>query len=168
MTANNDSDSDLRELYQDLILDHGRKPRNFRVPETKNREALGHNPLCGDRLVLYLNVENGDVIRDAAFQGSGCAISTASASMMTEMLRGKSVAEARCMFERFRAMCTGCAAEKGGAFSCDDCDERLAALAGVRNYPMRVKCATLPWHTMISALENQPSGSAAASMEGRE
>jgi nitrogen fixation NifU-like protein len=141
---------DLRDLYQDLILDHSKHPRNFRVLEKANRAALGHNPLCGDRLSLYLTVDDKDVILDAAFQGSGCAISVASASMMTEMLKGKSL---HAVFKYMHGTCTG-----GDVTMMDiaeDDADRLRALAGVRHYPMRVKCATLAWHTMQAALKNE-------------
>ena len=148
--SDNTLDNDLRDLYQDLILDHGKKPRNFRVPEAANREALGHNPLCGDRLVLYVTLDPDGVIRDAAFQGSGCAISMASASMMTEMLKGKSRREAETLFAAMHDACTGHGLENA-AIDADDA-ERIKALAGVRHYPMRVKCATLPWHTLQAAL----------------
>ena len=153
---------DLRELYQDLILDHGKHPRNFRVLPDANCEALGHNPLCGDKLVLYLRVNDKGAIEDAAFQGSGCAISTASASMMTEMLKVKTADEAHRLFDYFHLLCTGDAPEtKQGQAALDaPLDEgdttRLEALAGVRHYPMRVKCATLAWHALLAALE--PSG----------
>ena len=141
--------SELRELYQEVILDHNRSPRNFGTLEGANRMAEGHNPLCGDRIRIYLQVEQGR-IQDIAFQGSGCAISTASASMMTEAVRGKSVAEAEAAFERFRALLTG-----PGTTPSDDEMGEMAALAGVRAFPMRVKCATLAWHTLRSALENK-------------
>lgn len=150
---------DLRDLYQDLILDHGKNPRNFRVVETANHEALGHNPLCGDRLMLYLTVDEGGVIREAGFQGSGCAISVASASMMTGMLIGKTVPQANSLFEAVHTACTGQKGE-GDAnapqpeIPAEDL-ERLQALAGVRHYPMRVKCATLAWHTMQAALQHE-------------
>jgi nitrogen fixation NifU-like protein len=145
--------SDLRDLYQDLILDHSKRPRNFRVLEPHNRESLGHNPLCGDRLMLYLTVSDDGVIQDVAFQGSGCAISVASASMMTEMLKGKKVAEAQALFNYMHASCTS---DNVSAVGFDDDDvERVQALAGVRHYPIRVKCATLAWHTMQSALKNE-------------
>jgi nitrogen fixation NifU-like protein len=158
-------DSDLRDLYQDLILDHSKHPRNFHVPGDANREALGHNPLCGDRLMLYLTVDANNIITDAAFQGSGCAISVASASMMTEMLKGKTVKEAEKLFDYMHGNCTGTAAvavataqagaeQSRPAISEDDAD-RIQALAGVRHYPMRVKCATLAWHTMQAALKNE-------------
>jgi nitrogen fixation protein NifU and related proteins len=139
--------SDLRELYQEVILDHNRRPRNFRAIDDANRHAEGYNPLCGDRLSLYLKVEDG-VIKDASFQGSGCAISKASASMMTDSVKGKTLGEARVMFEHFHQMVTG-NAEAGDP-------ERLGKLAvfeGVRQYPARVKCASLAWHTLLSAVE---------------
>src|SRR5580700_3948011 len=136
-------DMDLRDLYQDLILDHGKHPRNFHTMPQANREALGHNPLCGDRLVLNLIVDDNGTIKDAAFQGSGCAISVASASMMTEMLKGKSASYAEKLFGYLHAACTGNEAKQNGL--AEDETDRLKALAGVRNYPMRVKCATLPW-----------------------
>ncbi len=146
-------DTDLRDLYQDLILDHGKRPRNFRMVEGANRQALGHNPLCGDRLSLYLTLDANNVIQDAAFQGSGCAISVASASMMTEMLKGKTLDEAKRLFDYTHHACTGEGADVVGIAE-DDVD-RLQALAGVRQYPMRVKCATLAWHTMQAALKNE-------------
>ena len=145
-------DSDLRDLYQDLILDHGRHPHNFRVLPQANREALGHNPLCGDRLMLFLKVDDNGIVQDAAFQGSGCAISMASASMMTDMLKGKNADEAERLFGYLHAGCTGTATDATGIGE-DDTD-RLNALSGVRHYPMRVKCATLPWHTLQAALKN--------------
>lgn len=149
---------DLRDLYQDLILDHGRNPRNFRVVDGASHEALGHNPLCGDRLMLYLTVDESGTIRDAGFQGSGCAISVASASMMTSMLIGKTRAQAQALFDFLHAACTGQEGSDGaahvtGQFEGEEID-RLKALAGVKNYPMRVKCATLAWHTMQAALKN--------------
>jgi len=140
--------SDLRELYQEVILDHNRRPRNFRAMEGANRHAEGYNPLCGDRLSLYLQVEDG-VIKDASFQGSGCAISKASASMMTDSAKGKTLSEARDMFDEFHQMVTGNADSLAGS-------ERLGKLAvfkGVCNYPARVKCASLAWHTLRSAIE---------------
>ena len=140
--------SDLRELYQEVILDHNRRPRNFRAIEGANRHAEGYNPLCGDRLSLYLKVEDG-VIKDASFQGSGCAISKASASMMTDSVKGKTLSEARGMFEQFHQMVTGNADPLADS-------ERLGKLAvfeGVRHYPARVKCASLAWHTLRSAVD---------------
>jgi nitrogen fixation NifU-like protein len=146
-------DSDLRDLYQDLILDHGKHPRNFHVLDKANHEALGHNPLCGDRLMLYVTVDANNIIQDAAFQGSGCAISVASASMMTEMLKGKSLQQAETLFNYMHGACTGADVSAVG-IDTDDAD-RVKALAGVRHYPMRVKCATLAWHTMQAALKNE-------------
>ena len=150
-------DSDLRDLYQDLILDHGKRPHNFRILPGANREALGHNPLCGDRLMLYLAVDADGTIKDAAFQGSGCAISTASASMMTDMLKGKTPDEAERLFNYLHAACTGQTTQSEGLVE-DDVD-RLNALAGVKHYPMRVKCATLPWHTLQAAMQNEQKAS---------
>ena len=140
--------SDLRDLYQEVILDHNRRPRNFRAIENADRHAEGYNPLCGDRLSLYLKVED-DVIRDASFEGSGCAISKASASMMTDSLKGKTLGEARDLFERFHRMVTR-------NTDLPDDSERLGKLAvfeGVRHYPARVKCASLAWHTLRSAID---------------
>lgn len=146
-------DADLRDLYQDLILDHSKHPRNFRVLEGANREALGHNPLCGDRLMLYLTVDANGIIQDTAFQGSGCAISLASASMMTEMLKGKTLQQVETLFNYMHAACTGA---DDTIFHIDEDDAaRLQALAGVRHYPMRVKCATLAWHTLQAAMKNE-------------
>lgn len=150
-------DSDLRDLYQDLILDHGKHPRNFHVIENPSHEALGHNPLCGDRLVLYLKVDTAGIIQDVAFQGSGCAISVASASMMTDMLKGKNLQQAETLFNYMHGSCTGADIAAVGIDE-DDAD-RIKALAGVRHYPMRVKCATLAWHTMQAALKNEHKAS---------
>lgn len=142
---------DLRDLYQEVILDHGRHPRNLRHPDDANRQARGNNPLCGDRITVYLKVSGDGVIEDAAFQGQGCAISTASASMMTEMVRGRTVEEAETLFEGFHTMCTsGDGAAPEGALA--DAFEKLQVLAGVRQYPVRVKCATLAWHTLTAAI----------------
>jgi nitrogen fixation NifU-like protein len=140
--------SDLRELYQTTILDHNKQPRNFRVPEGANRRADGHNPLCGDRVAVHLRLADG-VVEDVGFQGAGCAISTASASIMTQAVKGKSTAEVQKLFDAFHELLTGDAhqavdAERVG---------KLAVFAGVREYPVRVKCATLPWHTLRAALE---------------
>ncbi len=139
--------ADLRELYQEIILDHHREPRNFRAPGDANRHAEGFNPLCGDKVTVYARIEDG-VIRDIAFQGSGCAISTASASMMTEALKGKSEEDAAQIFGRFHDLVTG--------KTSSDCDSstmgKLEVFTGVRDYPTRVKCATLAWHTMRAAL----------------
>jgi nitrogen fixation NifU-like protein len=142
----------LRELYQEVILDHSKNPRNFRVPEGAPRQAKGHNPLCGDRILLYVDVQGG-VIRNLGFQGAGCAISTASASMMTEALKGKTEAEAESLFDAFHAVVTG----KSEAGEEDRLGRlgKLAVFAGVRDYPVRVKCATLAWHTLKAALAQQ-------------
>jgi nitrogen fixation NifU-like protein len=142
--------SELRELYQQVILDHHRKPRNFRTLPHPTKRADGENPLCGDRLTVEVELED-DVIRDIAFQGSGCAISKASASMMTADLRGKKIAEAEAVFDRFHAMLT----ESGAGDGVADTLGKLAVFAGVREFPVRVKCATLPWHTMRAALAGQ-------------
>jgi nitrogen fixation NifU-like protein len=137
--------SDLRDLYQQVILDHNRRPRNFRKIADANRTAEGHNPLCGDRITLELTVENG-VVKDAAFQGAGCAISKAAASMMTASVIGKPEGEVDALFHRVHAMLTGAsgtAVEVG----------KLAVFAGVREFPSRIKCATLAWHTLQAALQ---------------
>ncbi len=137
--------SELRELYQQVLLDHNRAPRNFRKLDDADRSAQGHNPLCGDQITVYLKVEDG-VIRDVAFQGSGCAISKAAASMMTAAVKGKPAAEAEALFERFHRLLT-----RPEAGAPDDVG-KLAVFAGVREFPIRVKCATLPWHTLHAAL----------------
>lgn len=138
----------LRQLYEEVILDHNRRPRNYgRVPPGANRRACGFNPLCGDQITLYLTVEDG-VVKDAGFEGKGCAISTASASLMTECLIGKSEHEAEALFRGMHALLAG-----EGRAPLDL--GKLAVLSGVRDYPARVKCATLPWHTLHSALENK-------------
>ena len=147
-----EKNDDLRDLYQDLILDHGKHPRNFRILPGANREALGHNPLCGDRLMLYLSVSQDGHIEEVTFQGSGCAISMASASMMTEMLKGKTISEAEALFHYLHGACTG--EEIPAKNLVEDDVDRVQALAGVRHYPMRVKCATLAWHTMQAAVQN--------------
>jgi nitrogen fixation NifU-like protein len=147
--------SDLRDLYQEVILDHSKNPRNFRHIDPANREAKGHNPLCGDQLRIWVLVEDGR-IKDVSFEGRGCAISVASASMMTDMLKGRTEAEAEEIFKRFHAVVTG--EEDIGNDDAEDTDGglgKLRALAGVRDYPMRVKCATLAWHTLKAALENK-------------
>lgn len=140
---------DLRELYQEVIFDHNRNPRNFRIIENADRKVEGFNPLCGDRLTLYLKMV-GDKITDASFQGSGCAISTASVSLMTEIIKDKTQAEAETLFKTFHEMTTG----KDEQIQLEAVG-KLAVLAGVREYPARVKCATLAWHTLDAALKNQ-------------
>jgi nitrogen fixation NifU-like protein len=142
---------DLRDLYQQIIIEHSKHPRNMRHPDDFNREALGQNPLCGDALVVYLKVDDAGVVQDCAFKGHGCAISTASASMMTEVVRGKTQAEAEALFQAFHALATGGEEPDLSGIDEDDLD-RLRALSGVRQFPIRVKCATLAWHTMQAAM----------------
>jgi nitrogen fixation NifU-like protein len=149
---------DLRELYQDIILDHGRHPRNFRPIENPTHTAKGHNPLCGDRVTVYLSIA-GDRIDDVSFEGRGCAISTAAASLMTEVLKGKTLAEAQALFARFHAAVTGGDAAALPEALADDA-ERLEPLTGVKAYPARVKCATLPWHAFEAALKAGNAGDA--------
>jgi nitrogen fixation NifU-like protein len=141
---------DLRELYQEVILDHNKRPRNFRVPDPVNRKAEGYNPLCGDKITVFLYID-GDTIQDLGFQGTGCAISKASASMMTDALKGKTLAEANAFFEQFHAMVTAPATSEVKT----DALGKLAVLSGVREYPMRVKCASLAWHTMKAAMQSE-------------
>jgi nitrogen fixation protein NifU and related proteins len=140
--------NELRDLYQEVILDHYRRPRNFGAIESASHRADGNNPVCGDKLTLFLRIEDGRVA-EVCFQGSGCAISTASASLMTEAIKGKSEAEARQMLERFQTgLTTPDAALAAGVLA--DLD-KLAVFGGVREFPVRVKCATLPWHTLEAA-----------------
>ena len=149
------SSADLRELYQEVIIDHSRKPRNFGEPAGSNRTAQGMNPLCGDRTTVFLTVD-GDVVKDAAFLGSGCSISTASASMMTDAVKGKTLPEVEALFDRFRDLITR---DPGGEQS-RGTEElgKLAVFSGVGEFPARVKCAILAWHALKAALhgENQP------------
>jgi nitrogen fixation NifU-like protein len=142
--------SDLRDLYQEVILDHNRRPRNFRALDTASHTAEGYNPLCGDRLTVYLRINSG-IIEEVSFLGSGCAISKASASLMTDMLRGKSVAEADDLFNRFHELVTSPTDSPANV----DRLGKLAVFAGVREYPVRVKCASLPWHTVRAAVEHK-------------
>ena len=140
--------SDLRELYQDVILEHSKAPRNFRELQSANHKAEGYNPLCGDHFTVYLDLE-GDKIADVSFQGAGCAISKASASMMTQSVKGKSKEEAAKLFENFHQLVTGHGnGEREGL-------GKLAVFAGVSEFPVRVKCATLAWHTLQAALEGK-------------
>jgi nitrogen fixation NifU-like protein len=139
---------DLQDLYQEMVLEHNRKPSNFRPLADANRSADGFNPLCGDQITLMLRVEDG-VIADVGFQGSGCAISRASASMMTESIKGLATADAERLFETFRNMVTRA---PGAGFEADGLEE-LEALAGVAEFPVRVKCATLAWHALAAALK---------------
>ena len=144
---------DLRELYQATILGHNKKPRNFRVIEHASHEADGHNPLCGDELTLYAQVAEDGTLEDVAFQGSGCAISKASASLMTDHIKGKSLAQIDDDFERFQELVPAPPSEEAKT----DGLGKLAVFAGVREYPMRVKCATLAWHALKAALGGEAS-----------
>jgi nitrogen fixation NifU-like protein len=153
---------ELRELYQEVILDHGRSPRNFRRPEHPSCKAHGRNPMCGDALTVFLNLDQEGTITDAAFEGKGCAISVASASIMTEVLKGKSAAEADALFHAFHRLCTTGEEPADGDQDIDkDALDHLRVLAGVRGFPIRVKCATLAWHTMKAAVD----GNSAATTE---
>lgn len=144
--------SELSELYQQVILDHNKKPRNFKQLEGANRTAEGFNPLCGDQLTVYMLIEEG-VVSDLSFVGTGCAISKAAASMMTQAVKGKTREETRALFEQFHRMVTGELDEEVEPNGLG----RLKIFAGVRDYPARVKCASLPWHTMHAALEGEES-----------
>lgn len=143
-------DHELRDLYQQVILDHNKSPRNYRVMEAPTQEADGHNPLCGDTLHIYLTVED-DIVKDVSFQGSGCAISKASASLMTSMIKGKSKKEVEELFNNFHDLVTG----KLGENPDTDNLGKLAVFAGVQEFPVRVKCASLAWHTMKTALNKE-------------
>jgi nitrogen fixation NifU-like protein len=143
--------SDLSELYQEVILDHNRRPRNFGPLPSATHKALGHNPLCGDKLTLYLQID-GDRIAGVSFEGSGCAISKASASLMTDAVKGQSIDDATTMFEAFHKMVTTPIDEPVDEASVG----KLAVLAGVREFPARVKCASLAWHTLKAALASSP------------
>lgn len=139
--------SDLRDLYQEVILDHNKSPRNFRELPGADRHAHGDNPLCGDVVTVYVDLDD-DTLHEVTFQGAGCAISQASASVMTEIVTGKSQEEARGLARRFRTLLTEDGADAAGL-------GKLAVFAGVKDYPMRVKCATLPWHTLTAALDSE-------------
>lgn len=141
---------DLRELYQSVILDHNKSPRNFGMLDSANRQADGFNPICGDKLTVYLDVDDNGVVRNVKFDGEGCAISTASASLMTEFVKGKALAEVNDAFDRFHDLVTGRASEPAS----DPGLGKLAVFSGVCEFPMRVKCATLSWHTLSAAIEN--------------
>ncbi len=141
---------DLRELYQEVILDHTKNPRNFHAIPDATAKSVGNNPLCGDRVTVYLKME-GDRIVDASFQGQGCAISKSSASLMTEAVKGRTRAEAEALFARFHELITG----KGGAAADAKSLGKLAVFQGVSEFPLRVKCASLAWHTLKSALESK-------------
>jgi nitrogen fixation NifU-like protein len=141
--------TDLKDLYQELILDHGRRPRNFKELEGASGIAEGYNPLCGDKVKIYLKLDD-DIVKDISFEGAGCAISTASASIMTETLKGKTRAEAEELFQTFHDLVTGQQAQL-------DAPElgKLAVFSGVSEFPIRVKCATLPWHTLRAAISGE-------------
>ena len=145
--------SELRELYQEVVLDHAKRPRNFGSIAAASHRAVGHNPLCGDKLTVTLTVADHKVV-DARFEGVGCAISMASASLMTEAIRGKTEADVRAMFKQFHAGLT--ATDEVGAVGALAELDKLAVFGGVREFPVRVKCATLPWHTLIAALDHVP------------
>ncbi len=140
--------SDLSDLYQEVILDHNKRPRNFRRIDSASHHAEGHNPLCGDKLSLFVQVDD-DVVTDIAFQGSGCAISKASASLMTDSVKGRGVADVRALFEQFHRMVTTPIDQPVEDLG------KLAVLAGVREFPVRVKCASLAWHTLKAALDRK-------------
>lgn len=144
-------EQELRELYQQVILDHNKAPRNFRKIEDASNFAEGYNPLCGDNVTVYMKIDENNVIQDISFQGSGCAISKASASLMTSMLKGKTVEEAEKLFNNFHNLVTDKLGDKPNL----DNLGKLAVFAGVREFPARVKCASLAWHTMLSALHNK-------------
>jgi len=143
--------SDLRELYQEVILDHNKRPRNFRVLEAAGHRAVGHNPLCGDQITVFVEMD-GDVIHDVSFHGAGCAISKASASMMTDAVKGKTRAEVQQLFDDFHAMVT----DRPDSLPDVDRVGKLAAFAGVCEFPARVKCASLAWHTLQAAMSERP------------
>jgi nitrogen fixation NifU-like protein len=149
--------SELSELYQQVILDHNKKPRNFRILDSANRKAEGHNPLCGDQLVVYLEMED-DKVKDISFEGSGCAISKAAASMMTQSVKGKTREEAERLFDEFHRMVTG---ELDEEVTPNELG-RLTIFSGVRDFPARVKCASLSWHTMHAALNGEDTVSTEA------
>lgn len=142
--------SDLRELYQQVIIEHSRNPRNYKELQHPSHSAEGYNPLCGDQITVYLMVE-GDVVADVSFKGSGCAISKASASLMTAAVKGKTISEAEELFARFREMVTS---ERDAEVD-EEALGKLTVLSGVREFPVRVKCATLAWHTLHTALEGK-------------
>ena len=149
---------DLRDLYQEVILDHGRKPRNFRRLEDADAAARGDNPMCGDRMELFLKLDGEGHIADAAFQGRGCAISMASASLMTETVKGKTAAQAKTLSASFRDLAMTGACPDCGAELAEEM-ERLTPLSGVHEFPSRVKCATLAWHTLNAALDGSKEAS---------
>jgi len=141
--------TELNELYRELLLDHYRRPRNHRRIEQPDRQAEGYNPLCGDHVTVFLKLD-GDVVKEVTFEGSGCAISTASASIMTETLKGRTLSEAKAIFKKFHGLVTG----ESGEIELGPGMGKLEVFSGVCQYPARVKCATLAWHTLAAALEN--------------
>ena len=143
----------LKELYQEIILEHGKNPRNLRKTEGFNKDAKGNNPLCGDNVHVYLKLNGQKIVEDASFEGSGCAISMASASIMTDLIKGKNEHEAKEIVEDFLGMIKENPELKNKILNEDD-KTKLMCLSGVKQYPMRVKCATLSWHTLVSAMEN--------------
>lgn len=146
--------SELSELYQQVILDHNKKPRNYHKLESANRVAEGHNPLCGDQLTVYMQIED-EVVKDLSFEGSGCAISKAAASMMTQSVKGKTREEVETLFKEFHSMVKGELDEETQPNNLG----RLKIFSGVRDYPARVKCASLSWHTMHAALRGEEAAS---------
>src|SRR3954470_24025193 len=142
--------SDLQELYQEVILDHNRRPHNFQVLEDANRQAEGYNPLCGDKITVYLHLQD-DVVRDISFQGAGCAISKASASLMTDSVKGKTRAEVEALFRRFHGLVTGEDDPESAPVELG----KLTVFSGVSEFPVRVKCASLAWHTLQAALKGE-------------
>ena len=145
---------DLKDLYQELILEHGKNPRNLGKFENFNKDAKGHNPLCGDKVHVYLKLDENKKISDIKFEGHGCAISMASASIMTELMKNKEEAEVKELIDDFLKMIKDSPELKSKIISDDD-KIKLMSLSGVKKYPMRVKCATLPWHTLVSAMTNK-------------
>ena len=142
--------SNSRQLYEQVIIDHNKKPRNFKALEGEHHRCEGYNPLCGDQFTVYVKL-NGDLIEDIGFTGDGCAISKSAASVMTTIVKGKTIAEARALFRRYHSMVT---APAGRDVNTDDLG-KLRVFSGVREFPIRIKCATLPWHTLAGALENK-------------
>ena len=143
----------LKELYQEIILEHGKNPRNFGKTHEFNKDAKGHNPLCGDNVHVYLKLNGQKIVEDVSFEGSGCAISIASASIMTDLIKGKNEHEAKVIVEDFLGMIKE-NPELKSEYLKEDEKTKLMCLSGVKQYPMRVKCATLSWHTFVSALDN--------------
>ena len=156
---------DLRELYQEVILDHGKHPRNRRELQGANCTSHGRNPLCGDDFEIFLIVDDSDRVADVSFKGNGCAISVASASIMTELLKGKTRRQAEVLFNAFHLRCTGVEGDLDESLAEDDI-AYLDVLAGVRQFPVRVKCATLAWHTMKAALDGRDTASSDLVDEG--